>query len=110
MYVGRDFSPQENGESEVIGLDFINDLEHNETLLSVKWTIKVTQGFDPDPVIHLEGPGIVIVPFQSNAKTGAIQRIGGLWPDVTYAVTATAVTSLGNTRSLWSHIRGVNTD
>lgn len=43
-------------------------------------------------------------------KTGTIQRIGGLFPDVTYVCRAEVVTTLGNTRSLWSHVRGVNVD
>jgi hypothetical protein len=108
MYVGRDFSPQENGESEVYGLDFVYDLEHDEQLLSSKWTIHVTHGFDPTPQVHLEGTSKVVVPFGSNLKTASIQRIGGLWHDVTYAVRAIVITDQGNTRNLWSHIRGVN--
>ena len=108
MYCGRDFSPQENGESEVLGLDFINDLEHDEQLLSSRWTIHVTQGLDPNPKVHLEGTSVTIVPFGSNLKTATIQRVGGLWHDVTYAVRAIVITNQGNTRNLWSHIRGVN--
>ena len=110
MYVGRDFSPQEWGESEVFGLDFINDLEAGEYLNSSVWTITIKRGYDPLPSIHLEGPSLPIIPLGSNFKTATIQRIGGLFPDVTYTVHAYVITSLGNTRSLWSHIRGVNTE
>ena len=39
MYCGRDYSPQERNESEVIGLDFVNDLQAGETLISSAWTI-----------------------------------------------------------------------
>lgn len=108
MYLGRDFSPQEQQESEVFGLDFVNDLEQEEQLLSSGWTIAVVQGFDPTPQVHLEGPSIVVVPFGSNLKTATVQRIGGLWPDVTYKLEATVVTNQGNTRSLWSKVRGVD--
>jgi len=108
MYMGRDFSPQEQQESEVFGIDFVNDLEHEEQLLTSIWTIEVMQGNDPTPQLHLEGPCTEVVPFGSNLKTATIQRVGGLWPDVTYKLEATVTTNLGNTRSLWSNVRGVN--
>ena len=108
--MGRDFSPQENNESEVFGLDFVNDLDEEEQLISSTWTIKVTQGIDPDPKVHLEGPSFVVVPLGSNFKTATIQRIGGLWPNVTYVVRAVVITTDGNTRNLWTHIRGVRED
>lgn len=110
MFVGRDFSPQENGESEVIGFDFVNDVDADEQLISSSWAIAVVQGRDPNPQTHLEGTSIEVVPIGSNMKTATIQRIGGLWPDVTYWVRAKVITDQGNTRSLWSHIRGVDAD
>lgn len=108
MYLGRDFSPQQVGESEVFGLDFVDDLEHNEQLISSKWIIEVIEGVDPNPKIHLEGTSAVVIPLGSNFKTCSVQRIGGLWPDVTYRVEASVLTTQGNTRSLWTHVRGVN--
>lgn len=107
MYVGRDFSPQEYDESEVIGLDFVNDVEEGETLISSVWTIGVASGVDADASRCLEGPSMVIEPKGSTLKTGTFQRIGGLLPNVTYIVRARVTTSFGNTVSLWSHIRGV---
>jgi hypothetical protein len=92
----------------VFGLDFANDVDHNEQLTTSAWTIAVVQGADPNPAVHLEGPPKVVVPFGSTAKTATIQRIGGLWPDVTYKVEAIVITDRGNTKSLWTHIRGVN--
>jgi hypothetical protein len=92
----------------VFALDFVNDLDADEQLLSSRWTIVVSQGFDPNPVVHLEGTSVVVVPFGSLLKTASIQRIGGLWPDVTYIVRAQVITDRGNTRSLWSHVRGVD--
>jgi hypothetical protein len=91
----------------VIGLDFVNDLEHNEVLTSSVWEMVPVAGVDPHPSAHLEGPSIVCVPLGSNARTATIQRVGGLLPGVTYLVRAVVITTLGNTRSLWSHIRGV---
>lgn len=108
MYMGRDFSPQQRQESEVFGIDFVNDLEHEEQLLDSIWTIEVVQGYDPAPQYHLEGPCDEVVPFGSNLKTATIQRIGGLWPDVTYKLEATVTTNQGNSRSLWSKVRGVD--
>ena len=110
MFIGRDFSPQERGESEVFGFDFINDLDTDEQLISSVWTIAVRQGNDPDPSKHLEGTSVEVVPAGSNFRTATIQRIGGLWPDVTYVVRAEVLTDRGNTRSLWSHVRGVDLD
>ena len=107
MYVGQDFSPQWNGESEVLGLDFVNDIEHGEQLITSSWTIFVIQGIDPNPKIHLEGTSLAVIPFGSSYKTASIQRVGGLWHNVTYAVRATATTDQGNTRMLESHIRGI---
>jgi hypothetical protein len=107
VYVGIDFHPQWNGESEVLGLDFVNDLDHDEQLITSLWTIFVTQGIDPNPKIHLEGTSITVIPTGSSFKTATIQRIGGLWHNVTYAVRATVVTDKGNTRMLESHIRGI---
>lgn len=109
MYLGRDFSPQEFGESEVFGMDFVNDLDMNEQLLSSAWMIVVHQGLDPNPKVHLEGTSIAVIPFGSNMKTATVQRIGGLWPNVTYKVIAVVLTDAGNTRDLWSYIRGVQT-
>ena len=107
MYAGRDFSPQENGESEILGLDFVNDLDHDEVLISSVWDMLVVAGFDPSNASHLQGPCIEVVPRGSALKTATIQRVGGLHPGVTYRVRAEVVTTRGNVRSLWSHIRGV---
>lgn len=109
MYLGRDFSPQENGESEVFGMDFVNDLDADEQLLSSAWFLFVSQGVDPQPKVHLEGTSAAVVPLGSNMKTATIQRIGGLWPNVTYKVVAVVLTDQGNTRNLWTYIRGVQT-
>jgi len=111
LYVGQDFSPQETDESEVLGLDFVNDVDHNETLMSSQWLIQAIVGtdptLDPNPSAHLQGTSTEVVPYGGAAKTMTIQRVGGLIPGVTYVVRAEVVTTLGNTRSLWSHIRGV---
>ena len=110
MYCGRDYSPQERNESEVIGLDFVNDLQAGETLISSAWAIAVISGVDTDPGDHLSGPAKVVTPTFGTLKTATIQRIGGILPGVTYRVKAIAITTLGNTLTLWSHIRGISDD
>lgn len=110
MYCGRDYSPQNRIESEVVGLDFINDIEPIETLIASRWDMAVVAGVDPDPNDHLEGPSMVVAPEGSLKKTATIQRVGGLWPGVTYRIRATVVTDQGNTVELWSHIRGIASD
>lgn len=97
-------------ESEVIGLDFVNDLEVDEVLITSVWSLRVVSGEDPDPNDHLEGPSAVVAPDGGSLKTATIQRIGGLFPGVTYLTRAIVITSQGNTKSLWSHIRGIEPD
>src|SRR5215475_3087232 len=110
MYAGIDFSPQENGESEVLGLDLVFDLDHDEVLMSSVWDIAAVAGVDPNPTSHLQGPCIEVVPKDGTLKTMSIQRVGGLLPGVTYRVRTSTVTTRGNLRNLWSHIRGVVTE
>ena len=38
--------PRSGSRSEVLGLDFVNDLEPDETLISSAWTIAVISGVD----------------------------------------------------------------
>ena len=108
MFAGRDFSPQENDESEVLELDFVNDMDSGETVTSSIWTLIVVAGIDPNPNSHLEGPSMPAVPKDGSLQTATIQRVGGILPGVTYVTHAQVVTSLGNTRNLYSHIRGVS--
>ena len=91
-------------------MDFVNDLEVNEELTSSIWTCTVAAGADDTPHKRLEGPSITLIPMGGEKKTATVQRIGGLLPDVTYVLKAEVITTFGNTRSLWSHVRGVNTD
>lgn len=68
----------------------------------------VVDGVDTDPNEHIDGLPKVVAPIGSSVITASIQRISGLFPNVTYRVKAIAVTSLGNTKTLWSHIRGIS--
>ena len=49
VYAGRDFSPAEQAESQIYGLDFVNDLQEGESLTEAVWELIVREGEDPDP-------------------------------------------------------------
>lgn len=109
MFVGRDFSPQETVESETFGLNFVNDLTSGETISTVvgsTWNISVVQGTDTNASAHIIGSASIVIPDGATSNIATVQRISGLLPDVVYMVQAVVTTSLGNTKSLWSHIYG----
>jgi hypothetical protein len=106
VYAGRDFSPAEQAESLIYGLDFVNDVVEDEILTGAVWELVVRHGIDPAPNSHLVGTPQLVVPNGTGAQTATTQRIAGLLPDVTYTVRAVVTTSMGNTFSLWSHISG----
>ena len=110
MYVGRDFSPAETVESIPYGLDFVDQLKVGETLTAATWTLEVREGVDPSPNSHLVGSPGLETPEGTSSQTATNQRIAGLLPDVLYTVRVVATTSLGNTRSLWTHIQGENVE
>jgi hypothetical protein len=106
MYVGRDFSPAEQAESHVYGLDFVNDLSEGESLIEAIWELIVRSGADPDPSLHLDGEPMLVTPEGTDTQTATTQRITGLLPDVTYTVRAVVKTSLDNKLQLWTHVAG----
>lgn len=106
MYVGRDFSPAEQDESLVYGLDFAGDLGPSEHITSATWTLIVRMGADPTPEDHLIGGPTLSTPTGTTVQSATTQRIAGLLPDVTYTARAVVGTNQGNTLSLWSHIQG----
>jgi hypothetical protein len=93
-------------ESDVLGLDFVNDLNPNEHLLLSNWTITVVAGVDAVPQSRLQGPSFTYTTAGSAYPTAVIQRVGNLLPGVTYAMRAEVATDFGNYKDLWSHIRG----
>lgn len=96
----------ETAESEVFGLDFVNDLDVGETLIGAVWLLTVIDGVDPTPVAHLIGTPTLVTPAGTTRQTATEHRISGLLPNVKYTAQAIVSTSSGNFRSLWSHIRG----
>lgn len=109
MYAGRDFDPQEAIESETFGFNLVNDLTSGETISSVSggaWNISVSKGTDSTASSHIIGAASIVIPDGATSLIATTQRISGLNPGVTYCVQAVVATSLGNTKSLFSHIRG----
>jgi hypothetical protein len=100
MYVGRDFDPSDTGESERYTLDFVNDLQVGDTIVSAIWTCEVaakSAGADSGAASRVDGAAV-------NSGTKTTQRITGMQPGVIYCLTATVVTTLQDTVSLWSHV------
>lgn len=100
MYVGRDFDPSDTGESERYTLDFVNDLQAGDTIVSAAWVCEVAAksvGSDEEAASRIDGPAVYL-----GSKT--TQRVTGMVPGVTYCLTATVTTALLDTVSLWSHV------
>lgn len=79
--------------------NFVNDLASGDTLASAVWTCTVSQGTDPNPSARLVG-----APALSGTTT-TTQRVAGGVAGVSYILTATATTTLGNVLVLWSFSR-----
>src|SRR5215469_2922662 len=109
MYAGQDFAPAENVDNELFGLDFVNDLSQfgpGEQLVSTTFEIGVVSGTDPNPQSHFVGmPYVTTNPNNSSPLvTLAVQRLSGLVSGVQYWLQADALTTNGNTLSLWARI------
>ena len=103
MYVGADYSPGDNSESELYGLDFVNDLPSGDTIATASWTCanaSDTQVTDATPSVR-----ITAGPFIPSSTITTV-RLGGLQSGVKYVLTAVVTTSLGNTLSLFTHVTG----
>lgn len=100
MYVGRDFDPSDTGENERYTLDFLNDIQQDDSIASVSWTCAVaakSENPDPDAASCIMGTAV----YEGKKTT---QRVHGLKLGVTYVLTATVVTTLNDVVSLWSHV------
>lgn len=104
MYVGRDWSPAAPGEAEAYTLDFVNDIDAQDSLVSATWTCAVASwsaATDASAASRVTSPGAV---GASNGRTKTSTMVSGLLPNVTYVLEATAVTTFGNTVKLHSHV------
>lgn len=99
MYVGRDFSPADEGESENYSFDFVKDLAEGETIVGSTWYCTVAEDSeapDEDAADHVAVPA-------SYSGTLTTQHVSGLVAGVKYVLQAVVETSAGNTVSLWSY-------
>jgi hypothetical protein len=101
MYVGRDFSPADVGESAEYTFDFVRDLAVGETITGATWVCWAESGSDPDAAARLIG-----APSFSGTRT--TQRVAGLLAGVKYGLQAIVTTSANNVVSLFSYVRGQN--
>lgn len=114
MYAGTNYSPADEVESEVFGLNFVNDLNLNdgEIITSITggaFTIAVAStspGTDPAPTSHLIGSAAIVVPEGATTMIAVVQRISGLLPNVIYVIGAVVGTNLGNTKQLFTYLNG----
>ena len=103
MYVGRDFHPADTGEDEIYTFDFRRDFDEGETIVSSEWTCAIasdSESIDDDaPNTHHSDDSETL-----DTDTTSRRRISGLVAGVKYVLEATVTTSLGNMRTLWSHV------
>lgn len=101
MYVGREFSPSDEGESENYTFDFVKDLAESETIVGSTWYCTVaddSEGADEDAADHVSLPA-------TYSGTQTTQHVSGLVAGVKYVLQAVVETSAGNTVSLWSYVK-----
>lgn len=100
MYVGSDYSPSDNPESEIYGLDFVNDLPSGDSITSATWTCLVandSQVTDPSPSSRIVGGATI---------TGTVVegRFSAFVTGCKYVLKATIGTAQGNTLINYSHV------
>ena len=101
MYCGQDWDPLDIAETDVFSLNFINDLNSGEGIISVAWSIGVTYGNDPMPASRLLGnPGISgSIVSQTVSQPPA--------PGIIYWLAAQVTTTSGRKLELWGHFPSV---
>lgn len=98
-YSGSDFTMADLGSTVTYYFDFTPSLATGETIVSASWTCTTaadSQVQDASAPFRVSGSATV-----NGAVVG--QKFTGYLSGVKYLVEATAVTSLGNTITCWSH-------
>jgi hypothetical protein len=97
MYVGN-FDTMDEGESELLSFDFVNTIRQaGDTLASCTWSIlRLSDRSDVTSVVATGSPIIV--------GNKVAQRVGSMTGGETYIMIAKAVTTHGDTLSLWGHV------
>ena len=91
------FSPTNPDESELFTFDFVNDLRPGDSIDGTpEWAVLAVAGVDPNASnIPIGSPTVF--------GTTVTQRMAGWVSGVTYAISATVTTALGDTKTLWAY-------
>ena len=100
MYVGRDFDPADEIESEIYTMDFVRDLADGEAIIGATWYCTVAE--DSEAADTNAADHVAIPATYSGTKT--MQHVSGLVAGVKYVLQAVIDTDQGNVKSLWSHV------
>lgn len=101
MYVGSDYSPSDNPESEVYELDFVNDLATGDSISSAVWVC--ANASDSQVQDATPSARIIAGPFVTSATKTSV-RVSGLQTGVKYTLQANVTTTFGNNLTLFSHV------
>ncbi len=101
MYCGQDWDPLGVNEIDIFSLNFINDLNPGEAIVSTVFSIGVAYGYDPAPASRLSGsPGISgSIVSQIVARPPA--------PGLIYWLSALVLTAGGRQLELWGRFSTV---
>lgn len=96
MWCGKDFQAMDPVENQSLTMNFVNDLDQGETILSANVLCEVSSGTDASPSSRLTGSPAI-------SGTNVSQRVSGLLPGVVYRLRYVVTTSTGNTTELYTH-------
>ena len=97
MYCGQDWDPIDANETDIFSMDFRNDVNPGEGIVSASWSIGVSYGNDPVPSMRLVGnPGVL--------GTITSQTLTTAQSGVIYWLAALIVTTTGRRLELWGHV------
>ena len=94
MQAYDNFDPSDPGEQEFYGFNFARDLLAGETIVSASWSCATVTGDDPAAGERLQAAPTFV-------DTRTLQFVVG---GVTYRLTATITTSLGQVSSRWAYV------
>ena len=94
MQAYNNFDPSDPGEQEFYGFNFARDLLAGETIVSASWSCATVTGDDPAAGERLQAAPTFV-------DTRTLQFVVG---GVTYRLTATITTSLGQVLSRWAYV------
>ena len=94
----QDFPVCNTADNQPYSIDFINDVQTGETVVSATVSLTLFSGVDSNPTGHLQGT------YTINNNTIVTQPISGLLPNNVYSLNISAFTSLAYTVELYALI------